>query len=383
MFPNKYKSAVKKALKVCKAVSNGDFEARIINIEENGAIGDLLRAINSMIDRSDAYLRETRASLDYVEANKYFRQICEIGMPGAYGDAARSFNHALEIMENNSKTFSGVISSFEGEMGGVANSLSSAADDLYHSAQSMQKSTSSANNQATQVASAAELAATNVISVVNSTQEMSQSVNEISQQVSVSSDITQAAVNEVEQANKDVMLLSESSKEIGKVVALIADIADQTNLLALNTSIEAARAGEAGKGFAVVASEVKSLATQTATATEEIGKQISNIQLASERAVNAIAKIGQTIAKIDDVSGLISIAVEKQSASTEEIAQNINQASNGTNEVNKKIANISEEVSNSDEIASNVLKASVEMSENGKNIHLAVNSFLSAVKKVV
>jgi len=383
MVFNNYKSAVQKALKVCNAVSQGDFEARITNIEETGAAGELLNSINRMIDRSDAYLRETRASLQYVEMNKYFRKICDRGMPGAYGDASRAFNDALKAMETCAKTFSEVIASFEGDMGAVSQSLSSAADELYTNAKTMGEATNLANEQSQSIADDAEKASKNVNSVVTSTGNLTQSVNEISQQVNNSSNITRAAVLEVQQANKDVMVLSNASNEIGKVVSLIADIADQTNLLALNTSIEAARAGEAGKGFAVVASEVKSLATQTATATEEISNQISDIQGASKRAVEAISRIEETMSKIDNVSNAITAAVDQQSAATQEIAQNIAQASTGTNDVSNKILQISKSVSKSANVADDVLDASKNMSDSGKAIHQTVKFFLGEVRKKV
>ncbi|MCC0024701.1 MAG: methyl-accepting chemotaxis protein [Hyphomicrobiaceae bacterium] len=383
MFSNANKSAIQKALKVCAAVSQGDFEARVIGISEKGDAGELLHAVNRMIDRCDAYVRETRASLEYVAANKYFRKISERGMLGAFGEASRTINVAMESMEGRVSAFSGVVSKFEEEMGQVVSSVTDAAGGLQTSATNMGESSSSTTQQSMAVSSAAEQASASVSSVAAATEEMTNSVSEISEQVNRASQVTGAAVQEVRQANEDVRGLADASRKIGEVVALIADIADQTNLLALNTSIEAARAGEAGKGFAVVASEVKSLANQTATATEEIGKQIAEIQEASNRAVDAIARIGETIARVDEVSTTIAAAVEEQSAATQEIAGNIDQAARGTTEVSANIQMISQAVSETDQIAGQVLAASKGLNENGEGLRAAVAGFLEEVRKVI
>jgi len=383
MFSLGNSSAIKKALDVCNAVADGDFEARVINITETGQAAELLHAINRMIDRSDAYVRETRASLEYVAANKYFRKINISGMTGTFGEAAGTINNAMQSMESRVAAFSDVVKVFETEMGNAVESVSSAAGELQQSAQSMGETTSSASEQSTSVAAAAEQASTNVGSVAAATEQMTNSVSEISSQVNRSSEITRAAVEEVRQANQDVQSLSDASKKIGEVVALIADIADQTNLLALNTSIEAARAGEAGKGFAVVASEVKSLATQTATATEDIGRQIGDIQDASNRAVEAIARIGDTMTRVDEVSTTIAAAVEQQSAATQEIAGNIDQASAGTAEVSSNIQLISQAVGQTDTVAAQVLTASENLTQNGESMRGAVQNFLVEVRKVI
>lgn len=383
MLSGNYKSAVRKALDVCNSVADGDFEARITNINERGPAGDLLHAINRLIDRSDAYVRETRASLEYVAANKYFRKISERGMLGAFGEASRTINNAMDAMEGRVSSFTDVVGQFEKEMGTAVDSVNGSASELQNSAKTMGSTTSSASEQSIAVAAAAEEASTNVNSVAAATEEMTNSVREISIQVNRASEITGAAVDEVRQADKDVGGLSEASRKIGDVVALIADIADQTNLLALNTSIEAARAGEAGKGFAVVASEVKSLATQTQTATEDIRKQITEIQEASNRAVEAIGKIGETMGRVDEVSTTIAAAVEEQSAATQEIAGNIDQASSGTTEVSSNIQLISQAITETDSAAAQVLNASEKLSRNGESMRTAVQTFLGEVRKVI
>src|SRR5439155_11456173 len=151
-------------------------------------------------------------------------------------------------------------------------------------------------------------------------------------QVTASAQIAGKAVSEAERTHQTVRSLADTAQKIGDVVKLINDIAGQTNLLALNATIEAARAGEAGKGFAVVASEVKSLATQTAKATEEIGSQIASIRAATGGAVQAIGGIAETIRRMNEIAGAVAVAVEQQTAATSEIARDIQRAASGTHE---------------------------------------------------
>lgn len=383
MFSNHQKSAISKALAVCEAVADGDFEARVTNITEKGDAGRLLHAINRLIDRADAYVRESRASLEYVAANKYFRRISEKGMTGAFGEASRTVNNAMQAMEDRVVSFSNTVKSFEDQMKEVVEAVASAATELEASAKTMEHTTASANEQATAVAAAAEQASANVGSVAASTEEMSNSIGEINQQVTLSSQVTAGAVKEVEQTNHDIKSLSEASDRIGQVVELIAEIADQTNLLALNATIEAARAGEAGKGFAIVASEVKDLASQTAKATEEIRTQINGIQAASSQAVSSIESIGSTISNVYETASAIAAAVEEQSTATAEIARNVEQASVGTTEVSSNITDISQAVGETSAAAGEILSASGELAQKGEVMRAEVSSFLNEVRKII
>ena len=166
--------------------------------------------------------------------------------------------------------------------------------------------------------------------IASATDELAASVMEIDRQVAQSNAIAEKAVSEAERTNTAVQELSEAAKRIGDVVSLITDIAEQTNLLALNATIEAARAGEAGRGFAVVAGEVKALAGQTGKATEDIAKQIADMQQATSRSIEAIEAIEATIRDIGAISGAIAAAVTEQGAATQEIARSVDVAAKRT-----------------------------------------------------
>ena len=174
--------------------------------------------------------------------------------------------------------------------------------------------------------------------------------------------------------------LADAAQKIGEVVSLINDIAAQTNLLALNATIEAARAGEAGKGFAVVAAEVKSLANQTAKATEEIGTQVAGIQGATKDSVEAIKSIGKTIGEVNEIATTIASAVEEQSAATQEIARNVQQAAKGTQEVSSNIAGVTQAAGETGTAATQVLGASGDLAKQSEALREQVDRFLAKIR---
>ncbi len=174
--------------------------------------------------------------------------------------------------------------------------------------------------------------------------------------------------------------LSGAAQKIGAVVKLISDIASQTNLLALNATIEAARAGEAGKGFAVVASEVKSLANQTAKATEDITAHVAEMQAATGGAVQAISRIGSTIAAMNQIATTIAAAVEEQGAATQEIARNVQQASIGTGQVSSNIAGVNEAAAETGSAAGRVLSASEALGKQANTLRADVDRFLGHLR---
>jgi methyl-accepting chemotaxis protein len=230
------------------------------------------------------------------------------------------------------------------------------------------------------VASAAEETTANVQTVSASTEELSSSIAEIGRQVVTSAQIARKAVDDAGATDTTMQGLAENAGRISVVVDLIQTIASQTNLLALNATIEAARAGETGKGFAVVASEVKSLANQTAKATEEIRSQIADMQTVTTSAVGAIRNISQTISEINEVTAAVAAAVEEQGAATREIARSIQQAAGGSGEVSTNIAGVSTASAEAGAAAGEVLSASGELRREAEILRAEIDAFLTNIR---
>ncbi len=243
---------------------------------------------------------------------------------------------------------------FETNVKSVVQTVTSSSAEMEATAQTLSAAAEETSSQASTVATAAE--------------ELSVSVDEITRQVAQSSKIVNDAVFEAQKSEQLVAGLIEAATKIGEVTALITDIADQTNLLALNATIEAARAGEAGKGFAVVASEVKSLAAETAKATEEIGVQIKDIQEVSQSTADAINTITSVISQVSEISTSISSAVEQQASATMEVSSNI--------------LGVQQAASETGHSSTSVLEVAKDLSQRSGDLETRVDSFLETVRNM-
>jgi len=269
---------------------------------------------------------------------------------------------------------------FERGVRASLDSLGGAAAEMQSTSRSMSSTATEASQQATSVAAIAEQASSNVQTVAAATEELSSSVAEIGRQVAQSTEIAGQAVAEANRTNVTVQGLSAAAQKIGDVVKLISDIASQTNLLALNATIEAARAGEAGRGFAVVANEVKSLASQTAKATDEISAQVSAMQDVTTEAVQAIEGIGRTIGSINEIASAISIAVEQQGSATQEIARNVQEAALGTGQVSSNIAAVNHAAEATGSASNGVLASAEQLSRQATTLRADVDRFLANIR---
>ena len=227
--------------------------------------------------------------------------------------------------------------------------------------------------------SASNEASTNVETAAIAADQLAGSIGEISRQLAMTTTIVRAAVEEAKGTNQQISALSEAAQKIGDVVKLIRTIAGQTNLLALNATIEAARAGEAGKGFAVVASEVKSLAVQTAKATEDISRLIGAVQSSTGSAVDAIVRIAGRMQEIDSCTTTVAAAVQQQSAATTEISQNVAGAADGAKLVVSVLGNVTGAASETKQSAESVLGASQAVEAAAAELRREVEGFLARV----
>ncbi len=271
---------------------------------------------------------------------------------------------------------------FDADVKGTLSTISSAGQSLQAISRSMSEAASGARSQSASVAAASEQASVNIQGVAASAEQLSRSVAEILHQTAQASSAASGAVDEANGAAAVVEDLIENAGKISAIVNLIHDIAGQTNLLALNATIEAARAGEAGKGFAVVASEVKSLASQTARATEEITAAIAEIQNATKNAGRAIHSINARIEELNRNVAAISGQVEQQGEATQEIARNVHEAAAGAHDVAMNIVGVSHAAAETGHAAQEVLGASDALSRQSTALSDKVETFLRLARAV-
>ena len=268
---------------------------------------------------------------------------------------------------------------FGATIGAVFTQILGTSKEMVDQAGNMLKQSASSQEMASSVAAEAEESATNSQSLGAATEQMVASIKEISLQVNKSSEVTKQAVEYSKASERNVKQLQDISREIGEVVSLITDIAEQTNLLALNATIEAARAGDAGKGFAVVASEVKSLANETAKATDEISGKIQAIQSASGQSAESIAQIGSIISNIDEYTTNIVAAIEEQNSVTEEISSNVQFVSDSSSRVSENVQKIQVQSSEVGQSSKSVNDNAEHMFQDADVLSREVETFLNAM----
>lgn len=284
------------------------------------------------------------------------------------------------IADQRKRDLQNFVDKFQANVGGILDTVLNSSADLEQVARRLTETARVTAGLSSQSATTSEQVSNHVQSAASASDELSHSIAEIARQVQESNGIAAEAVAQAAATDQRMADLSEAGARIGDVVKLITSIAEQTNLLALNATIEAARAGEAGRGFAVVAQEVKSLANQTAKATDEIGNHIANMQLATGESVGAIKAIGSTIERISGIAGSIAAAVEQQGAATRRIAHSVQAAAKGTTEVATSIGSVAAGAGETGETSSRMLTSAQALS--GESLHLKaeVEKFLDGVR---
>jgi len=315
-------------------LAKGEIDTEIPATHRRDEIGDMARAV--VIFRANAIEKQE------LEAKQHrTREQAAIGRKQAVQQMATTIESetrsAVERVAERSATMSGI-------------------------ANQMVALTKTTGENASSVAAAAEQTLQITQTVAAAAEELAASSEEVRRQITSATEITQAAVAEADTANRTIIELVSAAEQVGAVVGMIRQIAEQTNLLALNATIEAARAGDAGKGFAVVASEVKTLANQTAKATEEITAQIQGMKGVTEKSAQSVRGIGEVIGRLEAIAASVARSVDEQAGATQEIARNMHQTSEASQEVTLRIGEVSSAAHTSQQLASDVEGMSYEVS---------------------
>ncbi len=336
--------------KILTTLANNEATEEIPYAEQPNEIGDMARAI--------AILTQDNAKREHLEYEK---------------NANRKSDQERQSYVDN------LISEFRSTITEGLESVTNNSSNMKHTAGALSNISNATSEQANAASSASDEASTNVQTVAAAAEELSSSISEITRQIEKTNNIVQKATDTTHVTSQQIVSLADKSQKIGDVVSLIQDIAEQTNLLALNATIEAARAGEMGKGFAVVASEVKSLANQTAKATEEISAQVTDIQTSTADAVKGIQEITRTMIEVNEYTNAIGSSVAEQNNATTEISSNVALVSTGTQKIASTISNISEAINETSSSANDAVHTSSEMNTQIDQLKTSINDFLSKV----
>ena len=292
------------------------------------------------------------------------------------GELAQRFNEFMDKLHTMIRDITkGVktLSSSSTELSAISQQMSASAEQTSGKSDTVATAAEEMSTNMSTVSAAMEESSTNTGMVASAAEEMTATINEIAKNAEKARFISDQAVSQTHNAGERMASLGEAAQSIGKVTETITEISEQTNLLALNATIEAARAGEAGKGFAVVANEIKELAKQTASATLDIKQQIDGIQDSTGGTIEAIKEIGKVIDNVNEIVATIATAVEEQSVSTREIAENISQISNGIGEVNENVAQSSGVAGEITQSISEVNQAAGEMANSSSQVRLSAD----------
>jgi methyl-accepting chemotaxis protein len=341
-----------KLQQIMERLANGDVSVSILGTRRADEIGGMAKTVQVFKDNTIAMRRLEAERVELTQK--------------AEAEKKRALAALADVFEHN--------------VSGIIETVHRSATQMHGTAQSLAQTAEVTRERARAVAEGATEATANVQTVAAASDQLSSSISEIGRHIQQASAVARQANEEGQRTHGTVAGLATAADKIGEVAALITAIAQQTNLLALNATIEAARAGDAGRGFAVVAGEVKSLATQTAQATDNIRTQIASIQAATASTVTAIKNMASTIGTVDQISTSIASSIEEQTSATHEIARNVQQAASGAQDVSDNIGGVSLAVAKAGETATDVLKAADVLKGQADMLQQEVGQFLRTVR---
>ncbi len=352
LYGRRTASSVTRIAQATETLANGDYSLDIDALERSDELGAVVKSLKRFREnalKAEELETEQRAQAEANEAR------------------ARRVNELAQGFDKD-------VMSLIGEVSQACSSMSAISEQLSHAA-------NEGSEMSGKMATSAGEASANVESVAAAAEELTASIHEVTTQIQGSSDMAAQADERTRAVLGVVENLGSAAQQIGHVIELINDISEQTNLLALNATIEAARAGEAGKGFAVVAAEVKSLAAQTAQATEDIRDQIQAIQEAAQSSTTSIADVTNAVTEISRASAAIAAAAEEQSASTREISSAVAHAATSARSVSDNVDTVSRSAAQTGEASQEVLGAVRSVTERTERLNQVVETFLNEVRK--
>lgn len=364
-----------------EALASGDRDIEIDGSDRQDEIGSIWQAVgvfrDNMVKAEQLQAEQQKAEERAREEEQRREQERRDAERKAAEEKKANDERAAQERRREMLTFA---DKFESRIRSVVENVSEEASATRLASRGMSQMMHATSERTEHVAGASVQASGNVQGIASASEELTASISEISRQAGESKSMAEEAAEKSRSISERVGSLANAAEKIGEVITLINDIASQTNLLALNATIEAARAGEAGKGFAVVATEVKTLADQTARATDEISTQIAAIQASTGDAVTGIDEIRSTIDQVEEISTSISGGIEQQLKATQEISENVSLAATGTRDVSEALTEVRETVDMSEKTTAEFLSSAERLTASGEQLSTQVEEFLAEIR---
>ncbi len=364
-----------------KLLAEGDTSIDTDGLQRRDELGGIVSSLEFFRDalmRTATMQREQEEARERAEAEERQREEEKRAQEEAAAQELQAERERAE--EQRRQALLSLADEFDSTVSSLVSSASTSVSNVHESADGVHERTQSTVASSSELDNLIQSVTASMSTVSAATEELTSSISEISRQVQESATVAGEAVDETQRTSQSVSDLSEAANRIGEVVKLINDIAEQTNLLALNATIEAARAGDAGKGFAVVASEVKSLANQTAKATEEIASQVHQMQSVTESVVEATSSINKINGRVNEIAGDIRLAVEEQGTATNEIANTVQLATSGLNSIAENSSVVSQVASENGQSASEMVSIAQSLQTQFENLTSEVNQFVANIR---